>query len=70
MKKSCNWEEVDCTGGLPSAIFGHTTTLVGKTKVILFGGVIDTNGKMGMSNSLHIYSVYNNQWVKVERTFC
>lgn len=63
---AAKWEEVKCDGSLPGGIFGHTTTLIGKTKVVLFGGVVESQGKLSMVNSLYVYSVYNSKWTLVE----
>ena len=59
-----NWEEMNSEGDKPPAIFGHSTTVIGKTRVVLFGGV-DAN--LIMNNSVYIFSVYNSKWLKIQR---
>ena len=67
MSKTEIWEEVECTGTRPPPIFGHTTIVLSKTKVILFGGVINDMGKMVLSNEVYYYAVYKNEWSKLAR---
>jgi len=62
------WNEVNSTGSIPNGIFGHTTTLIGNTTVILFGGVIASEGSMTMINSVYNCNILKNQWTLLKRS--
>lgn len=51
-------------GDLPPPLFGHTATVIAKTKVVLFGGV---DNKLNMNSAVYIYSIYNNCWSRIQR---
>lgn len=41
----------------PSARFGHTITLISKTKSILFGGALGDSGKFLITNETFLYDL-------------
>jgi len=57
------WELMEPVGDILPPLFGHTSTIINKTKVVIFGGV---DNKLTMSNSVYIYSVYNNAWTLIQ----
>ena len=63
-----DWEEMSHIGS-PPATFGHTITLLGRTKAVLFGGAIDVNGSVVMTNLTYVFNVYKAEWCKIERIF-
>ena len=62
-----DWEEIDSTGTIPPKIFGHSITIINKTKVVLFGGMFEEDGNLTMSNSLYVYNVYKKEWSLIKR---
>ena len=62
-----DWESMELKGIIPPPIFGHSIIMVSKTKVLLFGGAFEVEGKVIMSNSIYLYSVYQGGWKKIER---
>lgn len=49
--------------------FGHTITLVHKTKAVLFGGATGVDGKFSINSDTFVYFIESKQWLKLERTF-
>ena len=57
--------EVDVYGDTPQARFGHTITLVSKTKVVLFGGATGDTGKYSMTGETYLFNVLTKTWTKL-----
>lgn len=55
-------EEVEVNGDIPQARFGHTITIVSKTKVVLFGGATGDTGKYSMTGETYMYNILNKAW--------
>jgi hypothetical protein len=58
-------EEVEVNGDIPQARFGHTITIVSKTKVVLFGGATGDTGKYSMTGETYMYNILNKAWQKL-----
>lgn len=56
------FELLDVGGEIPKPRFGHTITLVSKTKVILFGGAVDNSGKYSMTNEIFLFNINKSCW--------
>lgn len=55
-------EELDVYGEVPQARFGHTITLVSKTKVVLFGGATGDTGKYTMTGETYLFNIMTKTW--------
>ena len=66
MKTEGEWIKPQCTGTVPAASFGHTATCLGKTKVVLFGGAVEIDKKLVMTDSIYVLNIYKNDWKKIE----
>jgi len=60
-----SFESLDVGGDIPKPRFGHTTILISKTKVILFGGAISNSGKFLMCNESFLFNINKNSWFKL-----
>lgn len=58
-------EELDVFGEIPQARFGHTITLVSKTKVVLFGGATGDTGKYSMTGETYLFNILTKTWSKL-----
>ena len=58
-------EELDTYGDIPMARFGHTITLVSKTKVVLFGGATGDTGKYSMTGETFLFNILTKTWSKL-----
>jgi protein phosphatase len=58
-------EELDVYGEVPQARFGHTITLVSKTKVVLFGGATGDTGKYSMTGETYLFNILTKTWQKL-----
>ena len=58
-------EEVEINGDIPQARFGHTITLVSKTKVVLFGGATGDTGKYSMTGETFLFNILARTWSKL-----
>jgi Galactose oxidase, central domain len=61
-------EELDVFGDIPQARFGHTITLVSKTKVVLFGGATGDTGKYSMTGETYLFNILSKTWSKLNGT--
>lgn len=55
-------EELEVHGDIPQARFGHTITIVCKSKVVLFGGATGDTGKYSMTGETYMYNILNKAW--------
>ena len=55
-------ETLEVNGEIPQARFGHTITIVSKSKVVLFGGATGDTGKYSMTGETFMYNVLNKAW--------
>ncbi len=62
-------EELDVYGDVPMARFGHTITLVSKTKVVLFGGATGDTGKYSMTGETYLFNILTKTWSKLNGNF-
>jgi hypothetical protein len=58
-------EQLDVYGDIPMARFGHTITLVSKTKVVLFGGATGDTGKYSMTGETYLFNILTKTWSKL-----
>ena len=58
-------EELDVYGDVPQARFGHTITLVSKTKVVLFGGATGDTGKYSMTGETYLFNILTKTWTQL-----
>lgn len=58
-------EELEVYGDIPQARFGHTITLVSKTKVVLFGGATGDTGKYSMTGETYLFNILTKTWSKL-----
>ncbi|CEM20884.1 unnamed protein product [Vitrella brassicaformis CCMP3155] len=56
----------DQNGEQPSARFGHTTTVVGGTRVILFGGATGDAGRYTITADAYALDLSSNTWQKIQ----
>jgi hypothetical protein len=56
---------LDVYGEVPQARFGHTITLVSKTKVVLFGGATGDTGKYSMTGETYLFNILTKTWSKL-----
>ena len=59
-------ETIEVNGEVPQARFGHTITIVSKSKVVLFGGATGDTGKYSMTGETYIYNILNKSWQKLQ----
>lgn len=64
--KTKQWEKVNAVGG-PSARSGHRMQVV-KKHLIVFGGFHDNNQSYRYFNDVHMFSLENYTWIKIEPT--
>ena len=62
-------EELDVYGEVPMARFGHTITLVSKTKVVLFGGATGDTGKYSMTGETYLFNILTKTSSKLNGKF-
>lgn len=69
--------KVKSLGEIPNARFGHTFTMVSKTKAVLFGGAISDNGtsrhysgKFVITNETYLYDFVTHRWKKLAFEGC
>ena len=59
-------EGLEVNGEIPQARFGHTITIVSKSKVVLFGGATGDTGKYSMTGETFMYNIVNKTWQKLQ----
>jgi hypothetical protein len=47
--------------------FGHTITLVQKSKAVLFGGATGVDGRFSINSDTFVFYIESKKWVKLER---
>ena len=58
-------ENVPLTGDDPQKRFGHTVPLISKTKAILFGGAISSDGNYKITGDTFLFDCTNCTWSKI-----
>lgn len=58
--------KVKVSGDVPPPRFGHSFTMVSKTKAILFGGAIGDSGKFAITNDTYSFEFPTKQWKKLD----
>ena len=61
------WTTVELNGTFPSPCFGATACSICKSRIVLYGGAIKENDKFSMSGNIHIFNIFRNEWIKIER---
>lgn len=59
-------ESLKVSGDIPQARFGHTITLVSKTKAVLFGGATGDTGKYSITGDSFIFDCITRKWKKLD----
>jgi len=59
-------EVVKVSGEVPQPRFGHTITLVSKTKAVLFGGATGDTGKYSITGETFVFDCILRKWRKLE----
>jgi N-acetylneuraminic acid mutarotase len=59
-------ETLKVSGEAPLARFGHTITLVSKTKAVLFGGATGDTGKYTITGDTYLFDCITRKWKKLE----
>ena len=52
-------------GDIPPPRFGHSFTMVSKTKAVLFGGAVSVAGKYIITNETFLYDFQTSIWKKL-----
>lgn len=58
-------ENVPLSGDDPQKRFGHTVTMISKTKAILFGGAISSEGNYKITGDTFLYDCMTCSWKKI-----
>lgn len=53
-------------GDIPAPRFGHTTTLVGSSRVVLFGGATGDSGRYTITADAYMLEASTNSWSRVQ----
>lgn len=53
-------------GEVPSPRFGHSFTMVSKTKAVLFGGAVSVAGNFVITNETYLYDFVTSNWKKLK----
>jgi diadenosine tetraphosphatase ApaH/serine/threonine PP2A family protein phosphatase len=59
-------EKLEVFGSTPAPRFGHTITLISKTKAILFGGATGDTNKYSITADVYSFDLTNKLWKKLE----
>ena len=59
-------EKIKMNGDVPSPRFGHSFTMVSKSKAVLFGGAVSVAGKFVITNETYLYDFTTNNWKKLK----
>jgi len=62
-------EKLQTFGNAPQARFGHTMSLVSKSKVVLFGGATGDTGKYAITGDAYSFDLLARFWRKIDGTF-
>ncbi|OMJ71427.1 hypothetical protein SteCoe_30361 [Stentor coeruleus] len=68
MSRDQSIETFEVRGEIPQARFGHTITLVSKTKAILFGGATGDTGKYSITGDTYSLDLLNKTFTRIEAT--
>ena len=60
--------KVKVCGDIPAPRFGHTFTLVSKTRAVLFAGAIGDSGKFVITNETYTFDFPLRKWKKINTT--
>lgn len=66
MQNSKSMEVLKVSGDIPLSRFGHTATLVSKTKAVFFGGATGDTGKYSITGDTYLFDVVTRKWRKLE----
>jgi len=59
-------EIIKVSGDVPLPRFGHTITLVSKTKAVLFGGATGDTGKYSITGETYVFDCILRKWRKLD----
>lgn len=54
------------TGEPPLPRFGHTITLISKTKAVMFGGATGDTGKYTITGETYLFDCITRKWKRLE----
>ena len=63
--KKVQAQKIKSVGDVPAARFGHTFTMVGQGRAVLFGGAVSDNSKFNITNDTFIYEFPTKRWKKL-----
>ncbi len=67
MSNSLALQPYEASGDIPPPRFGHTLTMCGKNKAILFGGAIGDSGKFIITNESYLIDFTLSKWTKLNQ---
>ena len=59
-------EKLEVFGNFPQSRFGHTVTLISKTKIILFGGATGDTGRYSITGDTYSFDITTRYWKKID----
>ena len=59
-------EKLQTFGNAPQPRFGHTSALVSKTKVVIFGGATGDTGKYTITGDTYSFDLIARFWRKID----
>lgn len=68
MSTNTGIENFEVRGDIPQARFGHTITLITKSKAILFGGATGDTGKYSITGDTYCLDLATRVWTKLDPT--
>lgn len=61
-----DFEKIESVGNIPLPRFGHTTTALGKSRIILYGGATGNTGQFSITDNTYLLDIPSKLWKKVE----
>lgn len=59
-------EKIQTFGNTPQPRFGHTMTLVSKTRAVMFGGAVGDTGRYTITGDTYTLDLTTRSWKKVD----
>lgn len=66
MNSSTSMELIKVSGDQPLPRFGHTITLISKTKAVMFGGATGDTGKYTITGDTYLFDCITRKWRKLD----
>lgn len=61
-----SFEKVEVSGNPPTPRFGHTATILNKTKIVMFGGATGNTGQFSITDNTYLFDIVTKIWKKLE----